>query len=290
MQENIGVFSDTHALYDGSHGGLPSPTYHLPLVTRLNQRGISFNINMGDCIQINTGQPGWDQFNDITAPLQNGNYYPMLGNHDDLPGFLGFFNAVGGPVSEYGDYNYHRVIGTQFLFVFLDVHTKTFNYGPLSNWLDAILTQYAGQAFKFVCFHMPPYTTGGRGSNTAARDALCPVMQAHGVDICFTGHINVTYERYLINDIHYIVSAMAGAPQSLNQRDVAELSPLRQELYEGSNYMELTLTSTVTQLKAVVKTFNIPYWNEIDAVTIDKSDTLPDPPDPPGTKKDPAQE
>ena len=67
------------------------------------------------------------------------------------------------------------------------------------------------QPWKFVVFHIPPYSTGRHGSALSVRETLSPLFESNGVQIVFTGHDH-DYERSIANGVVYIVSGGGGAP------------------------------------------------------------------------------
>lgn len=75
------------------------------------------------------------------------------------------------------------------------------------NWLEQDLQSDANRnaRFTFVFIHVPPYCElwiDGDGFN---RDALVPLMEAYGVDICFSGHTH-EYSRGYLNGVYYCIT------------------------------------------------------------------------------------
>jgi hypothetical protein len=69
---------------------------------------------------------------------------------------------------------------------------------PMLEWLDRDLAANA-LPWTIAVFHHPPYTHGTHDSDTEqpsirVRENLVPILEAHGVDVVFSGHSH-TYER-----------------------------------------------------------------------------------------------
>ena len=61
-----------------------------------------------------------------------------------------------------------------------------------------------------VFFHRPIYTLGNHAPDTAKRDVLHPLFVEHGVDLVLQAH-NHGYERFLVDDIPYVLDGGGGA-------------------------------------------------------------------------------
>ncbi|HOO77353.1 MAG TPA: metallophosphoesterase [bacterium] len=68
--------------------------------------------------------------------------------------------------------------------------------------------------WKFVFFHIPGWSSGGTYSATVIND-VCPILEEHGVDIVFSGHIH-EYERSLKDGVCHIITGGGGS--RLNDR------------------------------------------------------------------------
>lgn len=58
---------------------------------------------------------------------------------------------------------------------------------------------------RFVFIHVPPYCELWIDGNQELRDRLVPLLEAHHVDICFSGHTH-NYERGWKNGVHYVIT------------------------------------------------------------------------------------
>jgi hypothetical protein len=101
----------------------------------------------------------------------------------------------------YGSYSFDYA-GCHF--VCLDNSTRG---EDILNWLEQDLQSDANRnaRFTFVFIHVPPYCElwiDGDGFN---RDALVPLMEAYGVDACFSGHTH-EYSRGYLNGVYYCIT------------------------------------------------------------------------------------
>ena len=77
-------------------------------------------------------------------------------------------------------------------------------------WLEETLAANT-QAWLFVYFHIPPYSSVQDGLEDNVRQALPPLFERYGVDVVFNGHKH-NYERNEVNGVTYIVTGGGGAP------------------------------------------------------------------------------
>jgi hypothetical protein len=87
------------------------------------------------------------------------------------------------------------------------------DYTPGKPQYEWLVSDLAGTSkpWKFVFFHIPPYSSGGHGSDLNVRQTLAPLFEQYGVTIVFNGHDH-DYERSGANGVTYIVTGGGGAP------------------------------------------------------------------------------
>ncbi len=186
-------------------------TDHQSVVDRLVATGPDFYVHSGDLVEDGRLMTEWDTFFDVEKALMPVSpLFPSLGNHEreDANYFDLFYlpNNERWYAFDYG--NAH--------FVALQVD----NYGDYSvgsaqyTWLETDLAN-TDRPWKFVFFHVPPYSSGWHGSFDAdianIRATLPPLFEQYGVNVVFNGHDH-DYERSVVNGVTYIVTGGGGAP------------------------------------------------------------------------------
>lgn len=127
--------------------------------------------------------------------------WPTIGNHDVGLDPLGgpyldaFYLPTNNPA---GSELYYSFDYGDAHFVCLDTHVSGYQPGaPQLLWAAADLAA-SNAKWKFVFFHVPPYSGGTHADNPFIRDAILPVLEAAGVDVVFSGHSHVYERTYLL--------------------------------------------------------------------------------------------
>jgi predicted phosphodiesterase len=132
---------------------------------------------------------------------KNVKFYASLGNHDGTNQRMYKLFNMGGERF----YTFRPTNGVRFFALDSNYMDRT-----QLQWLEKELAA-SGSDWKFMFFHHPIYSSGGRhGSDTALRDQLEPLFLKHGVDVVMAGHEHF-YERLKPQKgIHYFISGGAG--------------------------------------------------------------------------------
>lgn len=179
---------------------------HQSVVDKMLELGPpEFYLHTGDLVDFGSDRSQWDTFLDIEHDLmQVSTLYPAMGNHE--MNHQNYFDALNPPGRWYsfdsGD--------AHFICLQVDGYG---DYTPGSlqyEWLVSDL-ESTSKPWKFVFFHIPPYSSGGWGSDLNVRQTLCPLFEQYGVIIVFSGHDH-GYERSVANGVTYIVTGGGGAP------------------------------------------------------------------------------
>jgi predicted phosphodiesterase len=276
----ICLHGDTHVGYEGTDVFPPSEVIHSEILRCFTTYKPNIIVNLGDLIH-NTAENQWTRFAAMTTDVRSwSKYYPVFGNHDSGDGgpaaFLGFFdgelpNNGGGRL-----YYWFRHEGV--LFVVLDVHeNQPADLTAQESWLRGVLAANTDAVFRFVLFHIPPWTTAGRGPFPFAR-VFDPACREFSVDIVFNGHIHA-YEPFKINGIHYVVSGGAGgfgcSEESRRAHcldtnlDTTALVPLREASAQTNNYIRLEILG----LEARLAVFDL-SGNQLDSFVIAKENPV----------------
>jgi len=179
---------------------------HQSVVDKMLELGPpEFYLHTGDFVDFGSDRSQWDTFLDIEHDLmQVSTLYPAMGNHE--MNHQNYFDVLHppGPWYSFDSGDAH--------FVSLQVDGYG-DYTPGQPQYDWLVNDLAGTSkpWKFVFFHIPPYSSGEHGSNLNVRQTLCPLFEQYGVAIVFSGHDH-DYERSVANGVTYIVTGGGGAP------------------------------------------------------------------------------
>jgi len=194
------------------------------------QPDVAFVLIAGDLVNDGSDLANWNRFFDAgRLMLADTTLYTALGNHEEddalhhdifsLPSYYSF---------DCGDAHF-TVLDSN-----TDISTQT-------AWLDSDLD--TGQAWKFVMFHHPLYTSdvnhfGGWANLRVEWEGL---LQTHGVDAVWNGHAHA-YERYLENGIQYMVIGTGGGP--LYQLSAEKYDGYQNSLENSLAYAKVTVDPT----------------------------------------------
>jgi hypothetical protein len=163
----------------------------------------AFSLILGDIIYYAGAPELYDArfFGPYASLLRRMVIWPTIGNHDVALDPTGgpyrdaYFLPANNPAQselyyswDYGDAH----------FVCLDTHVSGHQAGaPQLVWAAADLAA-SNAKWKFVYFHVPPYSGGTHSDDPFVRDNILPVLEAAGVDVVFTGHSHVYERTYLL--------------------------------------------------------------------------------------------
>lgn len=249
------------------------------VVRRIAQEAPDLVLHSGDLVFNGAHAESWGLFDVEHQPLRDRRipFYPVLGNHEyflDSKGLEKFFfprfPMLGGRM-------WYDVRQGPVLFLMLNS-----NFSRLADeeieaqdrWLEDQLAKAkedAGiRAVIAVCHH-PPYTNAVFSSiNREVEGHFVARMHGHPkVKAMFFGHVH-SYERFLIDGTHYVVSGGGGAPLVPIQQDPAkttfrDLCPTQDRRY---NFCLGHLTSE----RLTFEVYNLNRdmtWSVMDAFEID---------------------
>jgi acid phosphatase type 7 len=163
-------------------------------------------------------------------------FWPCLGNHDvSAPDCGAPYRSVfalpdNGPGALVPKHNYWFDYASARIAVIDSNLPETALHDMVAPWLREVM-HAAGDKWKFVAFHHPPYTGGKYAPNLGIQRTLAPVFDEERVDVVFNGHDHM-YQRTLPlragqvvapgQGVVYIVTAAGGAelyePKPADQR------------------------------------------------------------------------
>ncbi len=188
------------------------------LAEQMRKTRPDFLLHTGDLVY-----PGGDRndyaarfFAPYRAMLSDLNFWPSLGNHDvggdhkATPYRAVFELPHNGPPSLPAEDSYWF----DFASLRIAVLDSNLDQGVLAShvapWLGEVFAT-AGERWRLVVFHHPPYSIGKHGCDERIQRALVPAIEAAGVDVVFNGHDHL-YSRTL--------PLVGGVPAEPGQRGV----------------------------------------------------------------------
>lgn len=180
------------------------------MLAHMAESGVAFGIGVGDMAENgNAFADTHDYYLDRVAALlgRSAPWYVAWGNHDQGPGSLirkyadlpsqdrpGFTAGYGSYSFDYGGCH----------FICID-HANA--AADIVGWLEADLQSEAQRnaKFTFLFVHVPPYCELWIDGDAFYRSRLVPLMEAYGVDACFSGHTH-EYSRGILNGVQYCIT------------------------------------------------------------------------------------
>ncbi len=206
---SFAVWSDSQGSNHGTYAADPlEPTKSM--FRHMATNGIQFAVTAGDLAENGASYSDTRQYYLDRVALLLGTAVPWFvawGNHDagatavirrfaDLPS-----QQRAGFTPGYGSYSFDYA-GCHFICI--DYASMT---SDISTWLESDLQSTANRdaRFTFLFIHVPPYCELWIDGNAWLRATLVPLMEAYGVDVCFSGHTH-EYSRGFLNGIYYCVT------------------------------------------------------------------------------------
>ena len=183
----------------------------------------NFAIHNGDLVDRGGVYVQWEKlfFNPIGHLISHVPLYTVIGNHEDnSDNYFNFFCPPCDTLAYYSiDYgNAHVII--------LNTQEEALIDAPIQvKWLIDDLESNQDATWKFVVFHVPPFTSGGNYYSSfrlEVKELLVPIFQKYGVDMVFSGHDHHYERSFPIGSnsdnsaITYIVCGNGGTPMRYN--------------------------------------------------------------------------
>ena len=181
-------------------GGYGDDRINRPLFDQIGRFRPDFLLVVGDAVRSGSRYEDWEEwfFSPARELLHHTPFYLCPGNHEENSPWFYEFVAYPAPKNYYSfDYgNAHFVaLDSPSLVDYQEgrpVPTENLKPGS-AQWEFLVEDLSASQAqWKIVFFHYPPYVSGDY--QVEEMRALCPILEAQGVDLVFNSH-TIVYER-----------------------------------------------------------------------------------------------
>ncbi len=243
-------------------GGYGDDLINRQLFPQIQRSRPDFLLMVGDAVQHGNRYEDWEQyfFGPAKALLHCTPFYLCWGNHEERASWARDLVAYPEPKSYYSfDYGNTHFTG-------LDC-TELVEYrdgGPVATmalrpegaqwrFLEADLAA-SRATWKVVFFHYPPYVSADY--QVEQLRVLCPVLEAHGVDLVFNSH-TIVYERShplrqdrldLERGIVYVVAGGAGAkPEWFHPKRAWHTAQAR----AVPHFVQVVVAGTTLELRAI---------------------------------------
>ncbi len=195
----------------------------------------------GDLMDSGLEVAQWNTFFDIESKmLEESFYFPIFGNHE-LGGesyYYEFFETRNTFHSERNWYADWGPVG----FIGIEQYTTHWELNDEAlNWLEEALAKLQDKRWLIFSHHEPMYTFSSHGPWYEGREVVQPLLEQYGVDLVLSGH-NHCYERFLVNDIPYIVTGGGGAPLYSTGSGPEEELPLAQNWGKFHHFVRLDIS------------------------------------------------
>lgn len=242
------AYSSDIVIYGDSRSGHDNHRQVVNAILKLNPAVV---FHTGDLVENGRRPEDWLIFNEITAGLlKSAEFYPALGNHENRSPL--FFNNFNLPNNEC----WYSLERNGIHFAVLD-STAPLNVGSKQyKWLKSDLSGIDKRIkFRVVVFHHPLFDAAkDKEDEKELKATLLPLFKRYGINVVFSGHSH-NYQRFLYNNIYYIVTAGGGAPL----HDQKRTSPYLQKFIKTYHFCLLSMEDGFLAIKVLD-----PHLNLID--------------------------
>ncbi|MCX6167701.1 MAG: metallophosphoesterase [Ignavibacteriales bacterium] len=201
---------------------------HKEIINQFTKHDFDFIVSCGDVVQRGL-RKDWDTefFEPLSGILKEKSFYSAIGNHEMNSPY--FYENFSYPNSDHE--NYYSFKYSNCFFIFIDnpraaypdktVYTDFKEGSGQLKWIEEQLASKEAQeaTWLFVVAHVPSYVLGSQDRSIDCKENLVPLFEKYNVDFNFAGHTH-GYERGLVNDVNYIVTAGGGGVMSKKEKTV----------------------------------------------------------------------
>jgi len=200
----------------------------IAVLQKIASENPAFVIILGDLVSQGSNPIHWQQFDEYTADIRNSGIpiFPVLGNHDY---FGNKERALGHYFSRFPHLEKSKWIAFRFLSVGIILLNSNFNElkdnerRQQHSWFIKKISEFQNDLALttiLVACHHPPYTNSKVVSDDkdVQRTFVEPFIATPKAKLFFSGHCH-SYEHFVKNDKHFIVSGGGGGPRQLLEID-----------------------------------------------------------------------
>jgi len=248
------------------------------IIDKVIEENPNFIIKVGDSV-IRGNSHQWKIFDLCEGEILRKNipFYPTLGNHeystlgeDDFSDPTEQLNYYFDRFKFLDNRRWYSFTYGNSLFLILDSNTNYSEGSIQYNWLiDKLNNTYS--KFMFISLHHPPHTKSTAHPIRNEEKKLADLLESYSStrlvkpDIIFSGHCH-NYERYVSNNITYIVTGGGGAPQYKVIRDSDDFYNESGDTY---HYTKITVFEDRLDFE-MIKLVNSTNWEVKDSFSISK--------------------
>jgi len=247
------------------------------IINKVIEENPNFVIKVGDSV-VRGDSHQWKIFDLCEGEIlrKNISFYPTLGNHEYTSFEKDSLDSKG-PLKYYFDRfkfldnrRWYSFTYGNSLFLILDSNTNHSEGSMQYNWLVDKLNDTSSK-FVFISLHHPPHTKSTAHPIRNEEKKLADLLESYSStglvkpDIIFSGHCH-NYERYVSNNISYVVTGGGGAQQYKVIRDPDDFY---NELGDTYHYTKITVFEDRLDFE-MVKLVNLTNWEVKDSFSISK--------------------
>ncbi len=226
-------------------------------------RDVDFSIHLGDVQYYASIFESWATWFPSMAPLlENGAFMPSVGNHEyeNDTEFQDYYARLFGGAGFTGNgVEWYRFQSGGVWFFSLSTENDLSAGSEQAKWLQAQMADAASQPgyrFGVVYFHRPMLTISEDAQKSDERTFFTPMFQQYGIKLVMNGHVH-GYERFITDDITYVVSGGGGAVLSdldVNLTERPQEAALRQAVAKAYHATVISVSQTAITGEAISNT------------------------------------
>jgi hypothetical protein len=211
-------FWEKYILFRESNDSIP-----FILFNKINELGndSSITIHLGDMVYSASDDNDWSRFDSYTKQAYD-RVFPVLGNHEYFGNLKSGFSHISFRFPYLNEKSWYSRKFNGLGLIFLNSNFNELSPEELNeqfSWFQEEVNHFekSEEISGILIFsHHPPFTNGkgvGFSSNLTLRSKYLPLLKfSTKVKLFLSGHCH-SYERFIIDNIHFVVSGGGGGPR-----------------------------------------------------------------------------